>query len=376
MTRKRAQVLLVSKPVVPPWDDSGKNIVRAQALRGDRYTYRVMTVPGAEPPASGAVCEPIYRGAGGYSPGVSQNLRVLLRGLRPRGVAIYHYYFAPNPTSSLAGRVQRLAARVKTVQTVSSTPLSYDHVSRLLFTDRVVVLSRDTERQMIEAGVDPDRLRMIRPGIEPIPRPGDEERAATRRALGIAPGPLVLFPGDYEVSSAARTVARCVPRLASMNGDVTVAFACRTKREVSRAIRDRLRREVHAAGAGDRAQFLGAIDDMPALAGAADAVVLPAESLYAKMDAPLVLLEAMSQGVPLVLADSPPLDEIVAMGCALGVSPGDADGLAAAIARILDDGELAGRLGAAGARAVAERFSAESMARKVETVYDELLERG
>ncbi|MBW2278234.1 MAG: glycosyltransferase family 4 protein, partial [Deltaproteobacteria bacterium] len=286
---------MISKPVVPPWDDSGKNIVRAQVRRGGRYTYRVMTVPGAPPPASGVICEPIYKGAGRYSPSLSQNLRVLLRGVRPRGVAIYHYFFAPNPASSLAGRVQRMTARVRTVQTVSSTPVSYDHVSKLMFTDKIVVLSRDTERQMIDAGVDPTRLAMIRPGIEPIARPDEGRRAATRKALGIGPGPLVVFPGDYEVSSAARTVARAVPRLASMHADVTVVFACRTKREASRAIRDRLRREVSAAGVGDRAQFLGAVDDMPALVGAADAIVLPAESLYAKMDAPLVLLEAMSK---------------------------------------------------------------------------------
>jgi glycosyltransferase involved in cell wall biosynthesis len=376
MSRARAQVLILSKPVVPPWDDSGKNVVRAQVRAGDRYTYRVLTVPGAPPPSSRVICEPIYGGAGGYAPGPRQNLRVLLRGLRPRGAALYHYFFAPNPVSSLAGRAQRLVARVKTVQTVCSAPSSFDGVSRLLFTDRVIALSRDTERRIVDAGVDRDRVRMIRPGIEPIPRPDDAQRAAARDALKVGSGPLVVFPGDYEFSGASQTVARAIPLLATAHRDVTVVFACRIKTETSRAIRDRLGNELDAAGASERVLFADAIDDMPSLVGAADVVVMPADNLYAKMDAPLVLLEAMSQGVPLVLADAPPLDEIVAFGGALSVLPEDAEGLAAAVGQILDDRDLARSLGEAGARAVAEHFSATSMARQVEDLYDELINTG
>lgn len=365
---------MISKPIVPPWDDSAKNIVRAQVASGDRYTYRVLTVPGAPPPARGVICEPIYSAAGSYAPGLRQNARVFLRGLRSGGVKVYHYFFAPNPVSSAAGWFQRIAARAKTVQTICSAPSSYDHISRLLFTDRVVVLSRDTERQMLDAGVDPDKLRVVRPGIEPIPRPDEARRAANRDALGLGPGPLVVFPGDYEFSRAAQTVAAAVDDLAASAADVTVVFACRIKTAASREVRDRLRQDLETAGLGGGVRFVDAVDDMPGLAGAADVVVLPAERLYAKMDAPLVLLEAMSQRVPLVLADAPPLHEIVALGAALGVSPGDSAGLARAVLRIIDDKGLARELGEAGARAVEERFSAEVMARQVEDIYDELLE--
>jgi len=376
MTHPRAQVLMLSKPIAPPWDDSGKNIVRAQVLAGRRYSYRVLTVPGAPPPSSAVICEPIYRRDSGYAPAFAQNLRVLLRGARPRGVALYHYFFAPNPVTSTAGRVQRAIARVKTVQTVCSAPASYEHVKRLLFTDRVVVLSRDTERRMLDAGVDPARLRMIRPGIEPLPRPDQARRVAARDSLGVGPGRLLVFPGDYEFSTAAQTVARAACMLAQRRDDFTLVFACRIKTEASRSIRERLRREIREAGAGARVVFAGDIDDMPALVGAADAVVMPAERLYAKMDAPLVLLEAMSLGVPLVLASTPPLDEIIALGGALGVSPDDAEALAATMSRVLDDGELARRLAAAGEQAVAEHFSAAAMAEQIEDLYDELIGLG
>jgi glycosyltransferase involved in cell wall biosynthesis len=364
---------MISKPVVPPWDDSAKNIVRSQVRQGNRYAYRVLTVPGAPPPAPGVVCEPIYKAGGSYSPSLAQNLKVMLRGLRSRGALIHHYFFAPNPLSSTAGRIQRIVAGVKTVQTVCSAPESFDRIGRLLFTDRVVVLSRDTERKMLAAGVDAGRLRMIRPGIEPIERPDDERRRATREAFGIGPGPLIVFPGDYEFSNAADTVVEAAPSIVAGHAGATLVFACRIKREASREIRDRLRDKTIEAGLGDRVLFVEQVPDMPALVGAADAVVMPAESLYAKMDAPLVLLEAMSQGVPLVLASTPPLDEIIALEAALGVSPGDAGALADASLRILSEPDTARALGAAGRRAIAEKFSAAVMAREVEDLYDELL---
>jgi phosphatidylinositol alpha-1,6-mannosyltransferase len=373
MLHGRPEVLMLSKPVVPPWDDSGKNIVRDQATFGERFRYRVLTTPGAPAPAPGVAVEPLYRDSGRYAAGIRQNVRVMFRGLRRGDASLFHYFFAPNPLSSTAGRVQRLVTRVPAVQTCNSAPASYSRAGRLLFADRVIVLSADTRRRFEGAGIDPRRLRLVRPGIRPIPRPDDGARRATRRAHGLGDGPLVVFPGDYEFSSAAATVARAAPELLRGRPDAALVFACRIKRDASRAIRDRLQDDLGRAGLQGRVRFLERVDDMPAFVGAADVVILPAESLQAKMDAPLVLLEAMSQGVPLVLAGVPPLDELLASGAGLPVPPGDPAALAAAVARILDDPVTARALGESGRRAVDETYNAGAMARAVEEIYDELL---
>jgi glycosyltransferase involved in cell wall biosynthesis len=368
------EVLVISKPVAPPWDDSGKVIARDQAACGERFRYRVLSTPGTPAPGPNAVAEPLYRDTGRYAAGPRQNARVFLRGLRRGGAALFHYFFAPNPLSSAAGRVQRLAARVPTVQTCCSAPAAFDRAGRLLFADLAIVLSADTRRRFEDAGIDPARLRLVRPGIRPLPRPDDGARRTARRACGLPEGgPLVVFPGDYEFSSAAATVARAAPELLGHRPDAILVFACRIKREASRAIRDGLRGELERAGLHGRVRFLERVDDMPAFVGAADAVILPSESLHAKMDAPLVLLEAMSQGVPLVLAAAPPLDELIATGAALPVRPGDPAALAAAVARILDSPETARALGEAGRLAIRETYNARTMARGVEDVYDELL---
>lgn len=383
MSRTTNTVLMISKPIGPPWDDSAKNIVRSQIIRGKKYKYRVLTTPaGAHELVSGVpgearpriITEPIYSGNGAYSPGVAQNLKVMMHGLRARGTSIYHYFFAPNPVTSMAGKMQKQLARVKTVQTVCSAPASFDGIDRFLFSDIVVVLSEDTRLRMVDAGVPEEKLRLIRPCIEPVDPPDSEGRKAIRKANGLPEdGPLVVFPGDYEFSTAAQTVKKAIPALANAFDDVVVVFACRIKREASRDIRDGIKRELHASGLGDRVRFMEHVNDMPAFVGAADVVVMPSESLYAKMDAPLVLLEAMSQGVPLVLAAVPPLGELLDYGVGLGIPPKDDEALADAVQRILDDGELSKKLGAAGEKAAREVFSASTMADAIETIYDEMM---
>jgi glycosyltransferase involved in cell wall biosynthesis len=228
---------------------------------------------------------------------------------------------------------------------------------------------------MMAAGVSEGRLVHIRPGIVPISRMAVAKRRRLRAAHGIPEtGRMVLFPGDYEFSRAAETVSRTVPLLAETHPRITVVFACRIKRPPSIAIRDRIKREIAATGAGERVCFLDKVDDMAAFVGSADVVIMPSESLFAKMDVPLVLLEAMSQQVPLVLADVPPLNELLGFGVGVGIPPADERALAEAIGTLIDSPSRAAEMGDAGEAAVRELFNAKRMAAAVETVYDEVLQ--
>jgi glycosyltransferase involved in cell wall biosynthesis len=370
------EVLMISKPVVPPFDDSAKNVVLSQARYAERYTCRLLTAKDAPLSLPNVRSAPIYETAGAYSPGLMQNLKVMLYGLRPRGADIYHYFFAPNKVTSFAGRLQKLAARVKSVQTVCSQPKSFENIRPLLFADRIIVLSSQTKERMLDAGVEENRLVHIRPGIDFIEKKSDEARFAIRRKYGIPEkDPMVLFPGDYEFSSAARTVADAVPILAKTHPKAKVVFACRIKRPPSVAIRDEIRDSLARLNLLGNVVFLERVEDMPAFVGAADVAIMPAESLYAKMDVPLVLLEAASQQVPLILANVPPLSELLPFGVGLGVPPSNAEALADAVGRILDNSEDARQMGEAGEHIVQEIFSAKKAAAAVERVYDEVMDK-
>ena len=83
----------------------------------------------------------------------------------------------------------------------------------------------------------------------------------------------------------------------------------------------------------------------------------------------LYLLEANAMGVPVVEPRHAAFPEILeATGGGLLCDPGDPVALADGLEKLLLDGELARRLGEAGRRAVAERFTAARMAEEVESL--------
>ena len=79
---------------------------------------------------------------------------------------------------------------------------------------------------------------------------------------------------------------------------------------------------------------------------------------------PLVVLEAMARGRPVVATAVGGTPELVVDGeTGLLVPPRDPERSPAALRRLLDDAELRRRLGEAGRRRVAERFSSTRCAR-------------
>ncbi|MGY0611542.1 glycosyltransferase family 4 protein [Luteimonas sp. A501] len=117
-------------------------------------------------------------------------------------------------------------------------------------------------------------------------------------------------------------------------------------------------------------QWLGHVDDMAGLFASVDVVVLPSY----REGLPKGLIEAAACALPLVTTDVPGCREVVSDGVdGLLVPVRDAGALAAAIARLHDDPELAARLGtAARGKALAE-FDEKIVIERTMAVYRELL---
>ena len=121
-------------------------------------------------------------------------------------------------------------------------------------------------------------------------------------------------------------------------------------------------RALERLGLADAVRFVTGISDeaIVTLFGSAQVAVVP--SLYEGFSLPAV--EAMACATPLVATTAGALPEVVGPHgvTALHVPPGDPEALAAAIGAVLDDPELAGRLGAAGRARVEEQFTWRAVA--------------
>lgn len=369
----KPRVLFVSKPIVEPFHDGTKCLVRDIARHLSAVRPLVLGIPGSTAPLlldgrPAWEVIPVYTSAGHFTPSLSENLRAALWiGGRSRA-DVWHFVFAPNPRSSAVGRLLRSLRRRPVLQTVASPPRDMSRPDRLLFGDVVVAQSRWTAARLQEGyaavGRSAPRLEVVPPPVPPIAPRSSEALAAVRQQLELPPdAKLFVYPGDLEVSTGAERVARLVAPLVAADPRVYVVFAYRQK--TPRA--DEIARELSARLSGRQVRFARQLDDVLALIQSAVGVLFPVDDLWGKVDLPIVLLESMSLGVPVLALDQGPLRDLEG---ARRLPADDGAWLEAARALLGDGGQ---ELGAAGRAAVERHFRAERIAARYEHLYLELL---
>jgi phosphatidylinositol alpha-1,6-mannosyltransferase len=367
------RVLFVSKPIAPPWHDGSKNLVRDVASHLTQARATVMTLPGTAPLSARVTMDPVYTSSGSFAPGLTANARVLRRLCFGDPLDIWHFVFAPNPASSSAARLARQTRRLggfrgPVVQTIASAPREFAGISRWIFGDRVIVLSEWMRGRLIASGIDATRLTVIPPCAAAPDAPSAERRAAAR-ALIDADGPVLLYPGDYEVSRGAQTVADAATALLAGIPDATLVFACRPKSPRAHDARRVLEASLLRAGVAERVRHVGEVNDMAALVAESALVLFPVDDLYGKVDVPLVLLEALALGIPMVLASEGPLE---AVSTARFAEPGDAGALAETALDLYRSSEQISAQRDAGRALHAERFAPSVVAAEYDALYASL----
>jgi phosphatidylinositol alpha-1,6-mannosyltransferase len=367
-----ASILFVSKPIAPPWNDSGKNLVRDVARGLTRHTATLMVRRGETPDVGSASLRSVYAPeAGGFAPALVDQARVFAHLSVARGHALWHFFFAPNPKSCFAGRAATGLRRMRSVHTISSAPRDPQGIVELLFADVNVVLSEHTEQRLADAGLAADRMVRIPPAIEPLAPVNDERKKALRKELGLPlTAPIVVYPGDLEFGEGGALMIEAERKL--VKHGVVLVLACRAKTARARDAEKALRERARQYGLEQSSHWLGETPRIHDVLACADVVALPSADLYAKMDYPLVLLEAMSLGRPVIVAEGGAAEELCENHAALSVVP-EGDALAHEIERLLADESARATIGEHAQRAVRERFNYRAMARAYEGVYDRLL---
>lgn len=363
---------MVSKALVPPWNDSSKNLAKDVVVGTNQVDFTVFTDGSFDFGLDHVVERPIYGKKGRFAPSVRQNARVVRALVSARLPKLHHYFFAPNRRTARVIRGIRMLRRSKTIHTICSVPDTFENISQALFADVHVALSRHTCERLKEQNVS--AVHWIPPCIPRLdPVFSDSKIKAARRKFGLSDhAPVVLFPGDYDFGETARTVAQAAIQMASPALDVQWVFACRLKTPHSQNREHEIRQRLRRLRDRNRVIFLNQVDDIHSLIIASDLVVLPADTTYAKMDLPLVLLESLALGRPILVSRIPPLDELTENDVAYSVDPLNASMLADCIGAALED--ESGRIERVkrGTLMATSRFDRTKVAQQYVRLYKEL----
>ena len=133
-------------------------------------------------------------------------------------------------------------------------------------------------------------------------------------------------------------------------------------------LRSGLTAQAAALGPEVDVELVGAVspDDVPGLLRSAAVVVVP--SLGAE-NCPMVVLEAMAAGRPVVVSDWPGVDDVVDDDVGVVVPRGDVPALTDALVGLLGDGPRRERLGAAARTRATERWAPTAVVPRILDVY-------
>jgi len=260
-------------------------------------------------------------------------------------------YFAP-PVSALLRRLERRAAR--------------------RWTDRLVAVSEATRADLVRLRVaaTEDDVALSPPGLDldallalDLERDG---RGPFRRAHGIPPGaPLVGVLGRLAPVKRPRLALDVFARVAASEPAAHLAFAG------DGAGAEGLRRDLARlpAGVRDRVHLVGALEDVLPFHAALD--VLLATSSSEGM--PVAMIEAAAAGRPVVSTAVGGVPELVRAGVT-GLLAAEAEGLAAALASLVEDGDARRAMGERARERARAEHTAAALADRLEAIYASAVE--
>ncbi len=230
------------------------------------------------------------------------------------------------------------------------------------FTDVLIAVSRENVETGLKAGIGrPEQYRVIHSGIDPkLYQAGRAQAALARREFRSEGRPTVLVLSNFkkqkspfEVVAVAEKLAKEVPKaLFLWAGDGPMM--------------GKVRASIRSKGLEDNFRLLGWREDVGALLGACDVLLLT--SLYEGL--PRVVLQAMAAGKPVVATAVSGTPEAVRHGITGFLhAPGEPGAMAVSLSLLLKDPAKARKMGQAGKRALKGTFLIREMLKEIEGNY-------
>jgi len=225
--------------------------------------------------------------------------------------------------------------------------------------DRVVGVSGEVVAELMR-WLPAEKVVKIDNGANVVRLEQKLTKSQAKAVLGLGARPVIGFVGRLTADKGVSYLLQAVRQLAKQGQFVDIMIVGDGDQE------NALRSEVDRLGMSERVHFFGKRNDTPNLYAAMDVFVLPS----LKEAFPLVVLEAMASGLPVIASRVGDIPYILWNGeCGVLVEAGDFLGLAANIQKLLGDWSATQLMALAGQERVRNLFSSAAMARRYHDIY-------
>jgi glycosyltransferase involved in cell wall biosynthesis len=276
-------------------------------------------------------------------------LRWKLRKRRPAVISTMHGWALPGLRGDVFWRLDLLLMR------------RFDHL---------IAVSDATKEEMVVAGVPSDLISVIHNGIDTATWSRCKVNLSMRHALGLINAfPIIGYVGRV---SPEKDVENWLRAAAVVTREYPTAQFVIVGDGRDDGLLNQLKNLAEALGIAGQVHFLGYREDLPSIYATFDLFFLSSrrEGICNS------LLEAMAMGVPIVATDVGGTKELIADGqTGYLLSAGDVEGMARVLLALVRDESLRKNVGSAGRKHIEEKFSFVSRLRRIETLYERIIDQ-
>ncbi|XLQ20216.1 MAG: glycosyltransferase family 4 protein [Candidatus Moraniibacteriota bacterium] len=376
----RKNILFVTRPLSPPWDEASKNFAYNLACNITNHNITILVDEYIDDAPKNIIQKKIYSN-NHFS--FLQKVR-LLRYLKKHTEEfdVVHLLFTPTKLNSwlmkkilhrrdAINRVSPQPQIVQTVATLRDDLYSKEELQEMLFGDTVVTYSKWANNKLNI--LDFTNAKQIYPGFNLSKYIPTEKSTSLMKKWNISKDNFVVtYPGEFVRLGATDTIVEAFIKLWNnpSNAHIKYLCACRIKNEKDARKKQEVIEKITAAGYIDKVYFTDTFSDMNAVYNLSDTVIFPVENMNGKFDVPLAMIEPYACKKPVIASDLELFKEFSSNEINVIIPGANSDALIDAILKLEKNPEKRKLLGENAFTFAHETFNIERVATEYTEIYN------
>lgn len=367
------KILLVTRPISPPWDEASKNFAFYLAKNTPGFKLGLLTNGILSNLPENVKQLPIYQS---NHFGLWQKIQLLLNLKKlKKEFDILHFLFTPTKFNSFWLKNLTKNSSTTTIQTIATLRedlYTDDEIKSLLFGDWIITYSDYAKNKLNQLGFS--NVERIYPGIDLMDYRKKEKNSELMQKYNFKNDDFIInFSGEYSRLNAIDDVMAAFAEIAPQIPQAKLSLAVRIKNSQDRNKKEEIREKLKKTNLLDRATFH---DDgnylMTDIYNLCDISIFPVQNMQGKFDIPLAVIEAMACEKPVIISDLPILKEIAKANNSVIIKAGDIQQLAEKILALHNSQDLRLQLGIAARKFTEENFDIQKISQKYQALYQKI----
>ncbi len=369
----RKKILLVTRPIAPPWDEASKNFAYNLALNLPEFNFYLLTSGSTLSLPSHIKHRPIYTS---NTLNWLQRARLLKLLTDRKNFDIIHFMLTPTKVNVFAFRKFIKSEGVKTMQTIATLRedlFSDREIKNLIFADAIITYSRQAKNKLESLGIR--NVEQVYPGIDLNLYSSASKDTKLLAAYHLQPDDfIVIYPGEFSRLGATDDILNMIYQYTSIlaENNIKIVFACRIKNKEDKKKKEEIEKELKEKKLLNLVRFAETFTTLEKMLNTSDLVIFPVRDMKGKFDVPLAVIEAMACGKPVIISDLPILKEFANKQNSVIIKSGDAEELKNAILDLRQNKEKREIIGKNARKFAEENFDIKKIAEQYKKIYENL----